>query len=91
MDQFAFVLTKAYNATVKLPTWLLFIISGGIGTALIGLMHKSSTNKTIAPSRHPVEPVKPPPNPLTVPAPATVSHTQNTRRTSARQRKAAKK
>lgn len=42
MDYLALVLTKLYNITVKIPKWILFLISGGIASTAIGFMHRPS-------------------------------------------------
>lgn len=42
MDFLAIWLTRIYNVTVKLPKWLLFIISGSIASFAINLMHRPS-------------------------------------------------
>ncbi|KAF8638534.1 hypothetical protein AX17_002077 [Amanita inopinata Kibby_2008] len=63
LDAFATWMTKIYNQTSKMPRWLLFIISGGIASILLNLMHRSSTPNN---SRVPVQTAK-----TTIPAPDT--------------------
>jgi len=40
MDHFATVLTKIYNCAVIVPRWILLLLSGTVGSILINLMHK---------------------------------------------------
>jgi len=40
MDHFATVLTKIYNCAVVVPRWILLLLSGTVGSILINLMHK---------------------------------------------------
>ncbi|KAG6866113.1 hypothetical protein C0991_008421 [Blastosporella zonata] len=40
LDYFAFVLTKFYNVVIMIPSWMLFTISGGIGSLVINFLHK---------------------------------------------------
>lgn len=42
MDYLAICLTKIYNATVLLPRWLLYMISGGLASIMIGVLHRDS-------------------------------------------------
>jgi hypothetical protein len=83
MDYLALVLTKIYNLTVYIPKWALFIVSGGIGSIIIGLLHRSPSGPKVEKKAEPVaEPVKPPASP----APG-----QNLKRAGTKQRKTAKK
>jgi len=52
MEYLAIVLTKTYVSMISIPKWLLYIITGGIGSVLIGFMHRSS-NKPTAPRAEP--------------------------------------
>ncbi|KAF8645480.1 hypothetical protein AX16_007765 [Volvariella volvacea WC 439] len=40
MDFLATWLTKIYNITILVPRWVLFLVSGSIGSLVIGLMHR---------------------------------------------------
>jgi len=82
MELLALVLTKIYNVTVKIPRWLLFVISGGIGSVIIGLLHRNPAKATAQTPSPVVDVVEPPSSPT----PA-----QNTKRAGTRQRKAGKK
>lgn len=42
MEYLAIVLTKTYVSMISIPKWLLYIITGGIGSVLIGFMHRGS-------------------------------------------------
>ena len=52
MEYLAIVLTKTYVSMISIPKWLLYIITGGIGSVLIGFMHRGS-NKPAAPRVEP--------------------------------------
>lgn len=94
--------TFTYNWLVLVPKWMLVLISGSLGSVLISVMHKASPApkpkaKPIAPVQSsatatPAKSTKP--NKAATPAPATESEREASappaKRTSARQRKAAK-
>lgn len=42
MDLFAAYLTKVYNFVVLIPRWLLFILTGAIGSVIINFLHRPS-------------------------------------------------
>ena len=52
MEYLATVLTKTYVSMMSVPKWLLYLITGGLGSVLIGLMHRGS-NKSAAPRVEP--------------------------------------
>ncbi|KAJ3576242.1 hypothetical protein NP233_g574 [Leucocoprinus birnbaumii] len=47
MDVFATYLTKIYNVAVLFPRWLLLVISGGVGSLLLNLLHRPSKNQPV--------------------------------------------
>jgi len=42
MDFLAVWFTKIYNVAVRIPKWILLLVTGSIGSLLIGLLHKPS-------------------------------------------------
>jgi len=67
MDYFATGMAKVYNLTVKVPSWLLFLLSGSLASLVLSLMHKSpvaaaSSTTTSPPAvQAPVSPPSPSP------------------------------
>lgn len=55
MEYLAIVLTKSYNSVMILPKWVLYLITGALGSVIIGFLH-----------RNPQQPaqVQPKPNPV---------------------------
>jgi len=45
LDWLAVGFRKVYDVTVMLPKWLLLLISGGLASGLVNLMHRSSSSK----------------------------------------------
>ena len=41
MEYFAVAMTKSYNNITMLPHWVLYIITGALGSLVIGLLHRS--------------------------------------------------
>jgi len=41
MDYVATAMTRVYNNVMMIPNWLLYIITGAVGSALIGFLHRS--------------------------------------------------
>lgn len=41
MNYFANGMTKSYNGMMTLPKWLLYVVTGAIGSLLIGLLHRN--------------------------------------------------
>jgi len=48
MDFFAIWMTKIYNVLVLIPKWLMFLLSGGVASLVLSLMHRPS-KKTAVP------------------------------------------
>ncbi|KXN89503.1 hypothetical protein AN958_05665 [Leucoagaricus sp. SymC.cos] len=48
MDVFATTLTRVYNIVVLIPRWILYILTGVIGSVLINFLHRPS-RKQVAP------------------------------------------
>ena len=42
MDFLAVWLTKFYNLTVAVPKWMLLLISGSVGSLIVGFLHRPS-------------------------------------------------
>ncbi|RXW25174.1 hypothetical protein EST38_g694 [Candolleomyces aberdarensis] len=42
LELFAVYMTKAYNVFTKVPTFLIYIISGGLGSIILSFMHRPS-------------------------------------------------
>lgn len=72
MDLFATCLTNIYNFAVVIPRWLLLIITGGIGSVLLNLLHRPSKKRAApnapAPAKREATPA---PAPAPAPAPQT--------------------
>jgi hypothetical protein len=41
MEYFAIVMTNTYNHVTLVPNWLLYLITGALGSVIIGLLHRS--------------------------------------------------
>jgi hypothetical protein len=41
MDYVGIVMTKIYNTMTMVPKWMMYIITGGIGSVLIRFMHRA--------------------------------------------------
>jgi hypothetical protein len=62
MDYLAYVLTKSYNFFIIIPKWLLLIVSGGVASLAINLMHRAPkpkpapavTQKSVTPAGSPL-------------------------------------
>jgi hypothetical protein len=73
MDYFALASTYYYNVISRIPKWLLLILSGSIGSILLGFFHKSSPaqpnqRRTVNPAPNvPRETQSPPPKPDATP------------------------
>ncbi|KAL0950075.1 hypothetical protein HGRIS_010079 [Hohenbuehelia grisea] len=87
MEYIAVALTKVYNVTVMVPSWMLFIISGGLASFLIRFMHRGSVPS--APTQQPASVVKP--AEAAGPAPTTPSSSQGSKRSGIKQRKGGKR
>ena len=68
MDFFALWMTKAYNMTVIIPKWLLYILSGSVASFVLSFLHKG--DPAPQPKPKPVEEEKAAP---VAPAPAKAS------------------
>ncbi|PPQ63148.1 hypothetical protein CVT24_005788 [Panaeolus cyanescens] len=64
MDIFAKYLTKAYNITILIPRWILFILSGSAASLIIAVLHRSPKKKAPTPGNTKVvpKPVAQPPS-----------------------------
>lgn len=67
LDYFALAFATLYNYLVRVPKWLLYIISGGVGTFLLNFLHKpraqgQSKAKPEAIPRRPATPPRPVPS-----------------------------
>jgi hypothetical protein len=65
MEYFAVAMTKSYNNITMLPHWVLYIITGALGSLVIGLLHRSSNtpvkaNPKLEPKAAVKEQVSPP-------------------------------
>jgi len=47
LDWMALVFTKVYNVMVMMPRWLLLLVSGGLASGLVNILHRSSSSKAI--------------------------------------------
>jgi len=43
MKYFAIGMTAVYDNVTLMPNWLLYIVTGALGSVLIGLLHRSPT------------------------------------------------
>lgn len=43
MEHFANAMTYSYNGMMLLPKWLLYVITGAVGSVIIGLLHRTPT------------------------------------------------
>jgi len=41
MEYFAIVMTNTYNHVTLLPNWLLYLITGALGSVIVGFLHRS--------------------------------------------------
>jgi hypothetical protein len=46
MDYFAAAMTTSYNNITLIPNWLLYIITGALGSFFIGILHRSPKIET---------------------------------------------
>ncbi|KLO08517.1 hypothetical protein SCHPADRAFT_908550 [Schizopora paradoxa] len=53
LDWLAVVLTKTYNVMVVIPRWLLLLISGGLASGLVNLLHRNSASSAPPPAAAP--------------------------------------
>ncbi|KAG7447652.1 uncharacterized protein BT62DRAFT_930677 [Guyanagaster necrorhizus] len=60
MDFFATWMTKVYNVIVRLPSFILLILSGTVGSLLIGLMHRNPPQQAVQRTEPVSQPVSPP-------------------------------
>lgn len=92
MEYLAIVLTTTYVSMLSVPKWLLYLITGGIGSVLIGLMHKSG-NKPAAPRVEPKVAAAPSIEsvPVSGSSTATTSPKSTTKRGGAKSKKTTKK
>lgn len=56
MDWLAIALTKVYNVMVVIPRWLLLLISGGLASGLVNLLHRNSSSNAAPQTVAPVAP-----------------------------------
>lgn len=80
MDIFAIYLTKVYNIVVLIPRWILYILSGVIGSVILNFLHRPKkqpaiTKRETGANAQQVPPAKPAPStpapaPASTPAPA---------------------
>lgn len=47
LDWMALAFTKVYNVMVIMPRWLLLLVSGGLASGLVNILHRSSSSKAI--------------------------------------------
>jgi len=59
MHYFAIVVTKVYTLTISIPRWLFVLLSGAVGSLLLGLMHTQATPNA---PKSPVSSEKTPPS-----------------------------
>lgn len=79
MDILAIIFTKIYNTAIKIPRWAFVLLSGGIGSLLLRVMHGKPAKPEV---KKPSVVVEPPSSPT----PA-----QSPKRAGTRQRKNVKK
>lgn len=68
LDYLAQVLSTIYGALVRVPKWLMYIMSGGVATFFINFLHKPSPPKSA-----PKAAIKPAPAPASASAPQPVT------------------
>ncbi|KAJ8516651.1 hypothetical protein ONZ45_g6070 [Pleurotus djamor] len=92
MEYLALVLTKTYNFLILFPNWLLLVLSGGLATFLIKILHKEPA--PTAPKKPSTSAVRKPGEASTTvsPTPGSSSQTsQDKKQTGIKQRKGGKK
>ncbi|KAG5634531.1 hypothetical protein H0H81_001639 [Sphagnurus paluster] len=72
----AVVFTKFYDTMIMIPRWMMFILSGGIASVMINLLHKPGAAATAAPPARQQQPS--PPSTATTPAPASAPVSEST-------------
>jgi len=84
MHYFAIVAAKVYTVTISIPRWLFVLLSGAVGSLLLGLMHTQASPKPTRAKEAPVSSEKTPP---ATPGPSSTVHPKASDSTKKRKRR----